>query len=580
MPYMRKRGQMTMSAAIATHEEIGLVALSVAVAILAGYLALDLAQRSAGTTGWRRRAWIAAGGVTIGMGIWSMHFIGMLAFSLPIPMAYNWPLTILSLIIAVVVSALALFILRTPKVPLVMLAAGATLMGLGISAMHYTGMLAMQMFPPIHYDATLFIASVLIAILASVAALWIVIALRRNRSHLAVLAKLGSATVMGFAIAGMHYTGMAAAQFAPGSVCLAARAAGLGGSTLALIVGCLATAILGVTLILSTLDGHFAKRNALLAQSLQIAKDAADAALQKNRAITLELQTAQSQLLSAARKAGMAEIASNVLHNVGNVLNSVSVSAGLIGSRIRESKVSGVLQSIELMNTHAADIGPFMMNDPKGSRLLPYLTTLAPILIAERAELIDESAALLRSVEHIKEIVALQQSYAGGGATVVAEEVDVNALLEDALRINAESMTRHQIAVTRLFPVIPHLLLDKHLVLQILVNLIANADQALQPVTERPRRLTVRVTLEAGTERSRLRICIEDNGEGIAPENLAHLFEHGFTTRASGHGFGLHSGALAARALSGTLQGQNNTAGPGALFTLELPARLVVAAAA
>jgi len=567
---------------IVGHYNFALVALSVAIAIVASYTALDLANRVRENFGNPRKAWLwlTTGALAMGAGIWSMHFIGMLAFSLPIPMAYNWPLTILSLIIAVVVSALALFILRTPKVPLVMLAAGATLMGLGISAMHYTGMLAMQMFPPIHYDATLFIASVLIAILASVAALWIVIALRRNRSHLAVLAKLGSATVMGFAIAGMHYTGMAAAQFAPGSVCLAARAAGLGGSTLALIVGCLATAILGVTLILSTLDGHFAKRNALLAQSLQIAKDAADAALQKNRAITLELQTAQSQLLSAARKAGMAEIASNVLHNVGNVLNSVSVSAGLIGSRIRESKVSGVLQSIELMNTHAADIGPFMMNDPKGSRLLPYLTTLAPILIAERAELIDESAALLRSVEHIKEIVALQQSYAGGGATVVAEEVDVNALLEDALRINAESMTRHQIAVTRLFPVIPHLLLDKHLVLQILVNLIANADQALQPVTERPRRLTVRVTLEAGTERSRLRICIEDNGEGIAPENLAHLFEHGFTTRASGHGFGLHSGALAARALSGTLQGQNNTAGPGALFTLELPARLVVAAAA
>jgi NO-binding membrane sensor protein with MHYT domain len=567
---------------IVGHYNFALVALSVAIAIVASYTALDLANRVSENSGNPRKAWswLTAGALAMGAGIWSMHFIGMLAFSLPIPMAYNWPITILSLVIAVVVSALALFILRTPSVALLTLAAGATLMGLGISAMHYTGMMAMQMFPPIHYDALLFITSVLIAILASVAALWIVIALRRNRSDSAILAKLGSAAVMGVAIAGMHYTGMAAAQFAPGSVCLAARSAGLGGSTLAMIVGCIAMAILGLTLILSTLDGHLAKRNALLAQSLQIAKDEAEAALQTNRAITLELQAAQSQLLSAARKAGMAEIASNVLHNVGNVLNSVSVSAGLIGARIRESKVSGVLQSIELMNAHAADIGPFMTGDPKGSRLLPYLNTLAPVITAERAELITESAALLRSVEHIKEIVALQQSYAGGGATVVAEQVDVNALLEDALRINAESMTRQQIAVTRLFPVIPRLLLDKHLVLQILVNLIANANQALQPVTDRPRRLTLRVTLEPGTERARLRISVEDNGEGIAPENLSRLFEHGFTTRETGHGFGLHSGALAARALSGTLTGQNNTAGPGAVFTLELPARPAVAAAA
>jgi NO-binding membrane sensor protein with MHYT domain len=516
----------------------------------------------------------------MGAGIWSMHFIGMLAFSLPIPMAYNWPITILSLVIAVGVSALALHILRTPTVRLPILVTGATLMGLGISAMHYTGMMAMQMFPPIHYDAVLFITSVLIAILASVAALWIVIALRRNRSHSAILAKLGSAAVMGFAIAGMHYTGMAAAQFAPGSVCLAARSAGLGGSTLAIVVGCIAMAILTLTLVLSTLDGHLAKRNALLAQSLQIAKDEAEAALQQNRAITLELQAAQSQLLSAARKAGMAEIASNVLHNVGNVLNSVSVSAGLIGSRIRESKVSGVLQSIELMNAHAADLGPFMATDPKGSRLLPYLNTLAPVIAAERAALLDESAALLRSVEHIKEIVALQQSYAGAGNTVVIEQVEVNALLEEALRINAESVARHQITVTRLFPGIPQLLLDKHLVLQILVNLIANANQALQPVSDRPRRLTLRVTFEPGAERARLRICVEDNGEGIAPENLSRLFAHGFTTRKTGHGFGLHSSALATRALGGTLTGENNTAGPGAVFTLELPARAAVAAAA
>ena len=221
-----------------------------------------------------------------------------------------------------------------------------------------------------------------------------------------------------------------------------------------------------------------------------------------------------------------------------------------------------------------------MASDPRGSRLLPYLNTLAPILSAERTELIDEAAALLRSVEHIKEIVALQQSYAGTGATVVAEPVDVNELLEDALRINAESINRHQIEIIRLFCVVPRLLLDKHLILQILVNLVANAIQAMQQVADRPHRLTLRVAFESAADPARLRICVEDNGEGIAPAHLPRLFEHGFTTRKNGHAFGLHSGALAARALGGTLMGQNNTGGPGALFTLELPARVAVEAAA
>jgi NO-binding membrane sensor protein with MHYT domain len=556
------------------HYNFGLVALSVAIGIVASYTALDRANRVSGNTGNPRKAWIwlVAGATAMGAGIWSMHFIGMLAFSLPIPMAYNWPLTLLSLVIAVVVSALALFILRKPAVPLLTLITGATLMGLGISAMHYTGMAAMQMFPAIHYDAQLFIVSIAIAILAAAAALWIAVTLRRSRTEFAILAKLGSAVVMGLAIAGMHYTGMAAAQFAPGSVCLAASSAGLDGHVLALIVGGIATALLSLTLILSTLDGHFARQNALLAQSLQVAKEAAEEALRKNRAMTVELRAAQGQLMSAARKAGMAEIASNVLHDVGNVLNSVSVSAALIATGVRESEMPGVLQSVELMNAHAADLPAFLTTDARGQNLLPYLNQLASVMTAEHTRLLEESAALMRSVDHIKEIVAMQQSYVG--TAVVHEPVDVNALVDDALRINATAMTRDGVVVSRLCSMVPQLLLDKHLVLQILVNLIANAIQAMQAVPDRVHRLIVRVAFESGAERGKLQVCVEDSGEGIAPEHLARLFEHGFTTRETGHGFGLHSSALAARALGGSLTGQNRSSGAGALFTLELPVLL------
>lgn len=253
----------------------GLVALSVAVAIVASYTALDLAGRVSASDSTRRKSWtwLVAGAFSMGIGIWSMHFIGMLAFHLPVPIAFDLKITALSLVVAVGVSALALFILRNPTLRGANLTIGATLMGVGISAMHYTGMMAMRMSPPIQYDPTLFILSVLVAIVASLAALWMAFQLRKKHSRLAVLAKLGSAGVMGVAIAGMHYIGMAAANFAPGSVCLAASSGGVNPGSLATIIGVLTVLILVVTLVISSLDAHFASNNARLAQSLQAAND-------------------------------------------------------------------------------------------------------------------------------------------------------------------------------------------------------------------------------------------------------------------------------------------------------------------
>jgi diguanylate cyclase (GGDEF)-like protein len=253
----------------------GLVALSLAIAIIASYTALDLAGRvSADASSIRKTwAWLVAGAIAMGTGIWSMHFIGMLAFHLPIPVAYDLSITLLSMLIAVLVSGIALLILRRPVLGTRNLTVGATVMGMGISAMHYTGMMAMQMSPPIHYDALLFVASVLIAIVASLAALWIAYQLRKKYSRLAILAKLGSAGVMGLAITGMHYTGMAAAQFAPGSVCLAAANGGLDAIPLAISIGAVTMLILSITLVVSAVDGYFAATNAKLAQSLQMTNE-------------------------------------------------------------------------------------------------------------------------------------------------------------------------------------------------------------------------------------------------------------------------------------------------------------------
>lgn len=209
----------------------------------------------------------------MGTGIWSMHFIGMLAFHLPIPIAYDFPVTILSMLIAILVSGLALFVVKHPAMTGVNVMAGATLIGVGISCMHYTGMAAMQMSPPIAYDPALFLTSVFIAIAASLAALWIAFQLRQKYSAAAILAKLGSALVMGLAIAGMHYTGMMAAEFAPDSVCLAADAstAGMDSAALARIIGVVTVGILAVTLGISAFDAHYADRTARLAESLRTA---------------------------------------------------------------------------------------------------------------------------------------------------------------------------------------------------------------------------------------------------------------------------------------------------------------------
>ncbi|HVY06558.1 MAG TPA: MHYT domain-containing protein [Burkholderiales bacterium] len=251
-----------------------LVALSVAVAILASYAALDLAGRVNASSGWKSWIWLVGGALSMGAGIWSMHFIGMLAFKLPIPVVYDLPISLVSMLFAIVVSGVALFILRKPMLGTGALTTGATLMGFGICAMHYTGMIAMQLSPPIRYDPLLFMASVLIAIGASMAALWIAFRLRKKYSGLAIVAKLGGATVMGMAIAGMHYTGMAAARFAPDSFCLGVSSGGgIDSASLAVGIGVITIAILAVTLVISSLDAHFAAKNARLAVSLQIANE-------------------------------------------------------------------------------------------------------------------------------------------------------------------------------------------------------------------------------------------------------------------------------------------------------------------
>ena len=243
-----------------------LVFISLCVAILASYTALDLTGRIATATGRAAHLWTAGGAFAMGVGVWSMHFIGMLAFTLPIDLGYDVSLTALSLLIAVLSCGFALWLVSQPQLPAWQLAFGALVMGAGISAMHYTGMAAMRMQPGIDYDPALFSASLLIAVGASGAALWIAFRLRRHAPYVRLI-RGGAAVIMGIAIVGMHYTGMAAARFADGSFCGAA-ADGLNGEGLDNLVLITTLAVLSIALLTSILDARLEARTADLAHSL------------------------------------------------------------------------------------------------------------------------------------------------------------------------------------------------------------------------------------------------------------------------------------------------------------------------
>ena len=290
---------------------------------------------------------------------------------------------------------------------------------------------------------------------------------------------------------------------------------------------------------------------------------------------TEELSVAQGELLAAARQAGMAEIANNVLHNVGNVLNSVNVSAGLVSSKVRESKLQGLVKAVQLLDSHTADLGGFLTSDEKGKVLPGYLSKVTGALSAERQDIVDELDKLTKSVDHIKDIVATQQAYSGSVSTV--EVAKLSDLFEDALRMNAGALSRHRVGVTCSAEGIPPLLLDKHRLLQILVNLISNSKNAMEGVADRTGQidLRARVVGEDDDER-RVRISVTDNGCGIAADHLSRIFVHGFTTRKNGHGFGLHSCAIAAKDMGGTLTVSSDGCDKGTTFTLEIPYRSTV----
>jgi PAS domain S-box-containing protein len=281
---------------------------------------------------------------------------------------------------------------------------------------------------------------------------------------------------------------------------------------------------------------------------------------------TREVEQLHQQLVTASRQAGMADVATGVLHNVGNVLTSVNVTVHDVLDRLRTSRLSHLQRVVEVFEREREHLGTFLTQDPKGRQFPEFLAKLDVHLREENAKLRGDVEGLVRHFEHIRQIIVTQQNSAK--LFGVTESLTPAQLFEDAVKLTEKSMERHGIALEREFANAPAVKADRHKVLQILVNLLKNAKDALLGAGTDPARIAVSVRC---IDERHVALVVADNGPGISPENLAKIFQHGFTTKKTGHGFGLHSAVLAAREMGGDLTVASEGPGHGATFTLTLP---------
>jgi len=301
---------------------------------------------------------------------------------------------------------------------------------------------------------------------------------------------------------------------------------------------------------------------------LRIAKEKALESQAKLEKLNLRLESTYKKLMETAHIAGMAEVAANVLHNVGNALNSINVSAAVITEKMTNLEIANLVKLSELLSKHGTDLGDFLTNDPQGKHIPTYLAEVGNHLSQQQAETIEKLHALMKNVEHVKDIVKTQQLYTGIGRQ--QDNVLISEIIENAIEINNAGLERQNIEVVREYDDIGNVLIDKQRILQILVNLIDNAEDALSKSDKEPKLLKIRTIKNGDTK---IRIKITDNGVGINPAELKVIFEEGYTTKQAGHGFGLHSSLLAARDMQATLTAESGGLNQGATFILELPLR-------
>ncbi len=284
---------------------------------------------------------------------------------------------------------------------------------------------------------------------------------------------------------------------------------------------------------------------------------------------TRQLEEVNTKMVEIAHQAGMAEVASNILHNMGNALNSVNIPANLMQEELNQSHIASLTKAADLLQKHQHNLSAFLSSDERGKNFPEYLEQLSLLLVEEKQSLQNHLTRLLQNLAYINEIVRLQQSYTGG--TTLEESLSLSMLVEDAIQMQQESLRQHEIRITRHFEDVPPVQISKHKTILILTNLLSNAKDALIAGHVRDKEIQIRIEK---TKNHRVQIHVCDNGIGMDTETLERLFRHGFTTKKTGHGFGLHSSANAAQQMSASLTAQSDGIGHGATFILEIPYQL------
>ena len=277
------------------------------------------------------------------------------------------------------------------------------------------------------------------------------------------------------------------------------------------------------------------------------------------------LQSTQTQMMQMAHLAGMTEIATGVLHNVGNVLNNVNISTTVLGERLRQLRIDGLGKVVKLLDEHADDLEAFLARDRRGAQIKEYLAGLAKTLSADQQEMLSELGFLTNKVDHIRNIIVAEQNYAK--RVSFKERCDLSGLIEDVLLMRSHSLQKNRITVERDFEPLPQMVLERSKLLQVIENLVKNAIESIVSAESTKRQIAIQLRRVDG----RVRLTVSDSGRGIDPEHVSRIFNFGFTTKKSGNGFGLHSAANAMTEMGGKISAHSEGLGQGATFALEIP---------
>jgi NO-binding membrane sensor protein with MHYT domain/two-component sensor histidine kinase len=503
------------------------VGLSLTIAVIASAVSLDVAARIPGTTGWVRGAWISAAGVAMGGGIWAMHFIGMLALSLPVSISYDIPITLMSLALAIAATAAAFLIVSEPGHRLLRLGVGGLFMGAGVAGMHYTGMSATRLPVLLGYDLLLVAASVAIAVVAATAALWLA------TSTAGPLWRLLAAVVMGLAVASMHYTGMAATCFSVSSIPAASAGQDFNRDTLVFLVTISALTILSLGLLSASFDRHLATLRLRESEVARQARLQAEAAL-------AELKATQNSLVQAEKMASLSQLTAGVAHEINTPIGTALTAATVLQRRTEE----------------------FVQSVAAGS-----ITKTAALKYADVAR--ESSTLIVANIERAATLVQSFKQVAVDQTSGERRTFTLNSYLHEVLHSLTPRLkqTAHTVRVECSSDIVVNSYPGA--LAQIVTNLVVNS-----LVHAYPDGRTGTILLRAAVLNSELiRLEYQDDGKGIPRAHLSRVFDPFFTTRRGegGTGLGLH---IIYNLVTQTLGGKINVEtddGVGTRFVVDFP---------